>query len=271
MISGRSEVHGRARIEGMITVQRRLAGGPLVLATAVLASMLFGGCADPQSGGVDLIDELYVLDAEQTRCISCPSGEIPDPIRALLDDVTADQIGHWIQQRFSTVSPVLNSFKEGDPVQRGLSFSIDQSGGTFFEFEGGRIYYEDIPHWFWDLYKPRMWLVDNHGRRRWKSKVPYASAPVYPFVVGDKVLYIGGTSEVKELVIVDLKTGAVLDRFVPVGERYGFQQSALLFDPAWYSNGYIRLRGTEVSLLDRAARRSIVEQPAKTYVLKVSF
>jgi hypothetical protein len=189
----------------------------------------------------------------------------------VLHDVTSDQVGRWIQERFSAVSPILNTFKEGDPVERGLRFRMDESGGTVFQFEGGKIHYEDIPHWFLDMYRPRLWLVDNDGRRRWKVKVPYADAPVYPFTVGRYLLYIGGTSEVDELIIADLDTGAVMQRFAPEGERYGFNQSALLLDPAWYSDGYIRLRGTEISRPDIPARRLVVAEPAKTYVLKVRF
>ncbi len=226
-------------------------------------------CAQPCSES--LIEEVYVLDSEETTCLSCPTGEIPGPVHAVLDRVTPELVGRWIQENFSTGKPGLDFFKKGDPVGEGLRFRINQSGGAFFQFERSRIYYESIPCWFWDCYKPRMWRVDVSGRRIWTAKVPFAQAPVYPFVVGDYVLFVGSSTGVDELVIVDLATGTVVERFAPEGERYGFQQSALLLDPAWYSNGYIRLRATETARIDIPAKRVIVEEPAKTYVLKVRF
>jgi hypothetical protein len=116
-----------------------------------------------------------------------------------------------------------------------------------------------------------MWRVDDDGRQRWRSRVPYARAPVQPFVVGDHILYVGGSVDGDMLVIVNVTSGEVMGHFLPDGEEGGFYDSALLHDPAFYSDGYIYLRGHTVETWRPGTFETESVTPAKIYVLKVRF
>ncbi len=241
-----------------------------VLVSVGLLQLVAASCSAPAT--TSLIEEVYVLDAEATTCLSCADGVVPGEVREAAVALDAAEYGQWLQQRFFTVYEDFNhNFKHCKPEEVGFFFDMGDSHGVRYEGDGFQVFYESIPCWYWDCYKPRMWRVDGSGTRLWRAKVPFAHAPVYPFVVGDYVLYVGSTTGVDELIIVDLATGRVVERFAPEGEKYGFSQSALLLDPPWYADGYIRLKGTEISRLDIPAKRTIVEEPAKTYVLKVRF
>ncbi len=82
--------------------------------------------------------------------------------------------------------------------------------------------FEKFDCWIWDCYKPRMWRIDDSGIRRWKRKVPFADAPVQPFIVGDYIVYVGGYTSVSELTILDVDTGKLVESFAPEGEKRGF-------------------------------------------------
>ena len=94
---------------------------------------------------------------------------------------------------------------------------------------------------------------------------------VYPFVIGDYLLFVGQSSGTYDLVILDVNTGRVVEQFTPDGEPDGFVGSALLFAPGFYRDGYIYLKTWTKTTWDPATRETIREEPAKIYVLKVRF
>jgi hypothetical protein len=222
----------------------------------------------PQS----LIERVFVLDPTATRCENCPGGDVPKEIQQIVSAADIGAYGMWIKRSFDLNEVWWDArLNRGDATRIYNHFDMDTDGGVRFQGRGFRIEFEKFDCWIWDCYKPRMWRIDDSGIRRWKRKVPFARAPVEPFVVGDYVLYVGGFTSVEELVIVDVDTGRVVETFAPAGEERGFWDSALMLFPSFYRDGYIYLKGTSHNQLDPVTRRPISETPAKTYVLKVRF
>ena len=248
----------------------------VVRAFAVVATAaVLGGLCFQQvhaSDASSLIEEVYVLDAEGEHCLSCPDGVVPTEVTQVIGAADAETIGGWIQRRFSFRTEQFNSsFKSGDPIKHGLGMRMGEMGGVSFHGDGYTIHYESIPCWVWDCYKPRMWREDRPDSWVWRRKVPFAHAPIYPFVVGDYVLFVGQSSGTYDLVILDVNTGRVVEQFTPDGEPDGFVGSALLFAPGFYRDGYIYLKTWTKTTWDPATRETIREEPAKIYVLKVRF
>lgn len=220
----------------------------------------------------ELVREIYVLDASGSECVSCPGSEVPVDVRGVVARADMRSFGIWLQASFRFNEDWFDGpFRRADPAEVGSSFQMGGPGGVVFDGEGGKVHYQKFSCLLWDCYKPRMWKTDDTGAVAWKRKVPFASAPVQPFLVGKYLLYIGFTSEVFELVIVDGRTGRIAESFAPPGEPYGFADAALLHAPSFYDNGYIYLKGHTERRLDKVTKQTIETIPAKTYVLKVSF
>lgn len=219
-----------------------------------------------------LIEHVYILDSTGTECVSCPAGEIPEQVQEIVAEAEMPSYVAWLKRSFDLNDDWWNSrFKRGDPEHIFMDFQMDTQGGVRFQTDGLRIRYEESECWFFDCYKPRMWRLDSNGTLRWKRKVPFADAPVEPFVVGDFILYVGRTSRGMELVILDAATGRVVETFAPEGEPYGFYDSALMFAPSFYREGHVYLKGQTEGVLDLETKGTVEEAPAKTYVLKVRF
>jgi len=219
-----------------------------------------------------LIEQIYVIDAEATTCLSCPDGVIPDEVRDVLGAVDSAEAGGWIQSRFTMRWDSADiRMKDADPARIWSQFDMGELHGVVFQGDGYRIHYEEIPCRVWDCYKPRMWRIDDGDRQRWRRRVPFAHAPVVPFVVGRYILYVGGSVDGDILVFLDVNTGRVIGHFLPENEEHGRSDSGLLFDPPFYCDGHIYLRGYSNGLLDPQTRKVVEEIPAKRYVLKVNF
>jgi len=254
----------------------RMKRTPILLGAAV-PWVLVAACdlvSAPPKGpeATSLVEQVYVIDAEGTTCLSCPDGEIPVEVREIIEAADSEMVGRWIQERFFSRDTRFDKyFKVGDPVKRGLDFGMGRFDGVFYQGDVYQIHYESISCWVWDCYKPRMWRIDEGGKQRWRRRVPFAHAPVYPFVVGDYVLYVGGSVDGYILVIIDLDTGEVVGHYLPDGEKEGFHDSALLFAPPFYRDGFIFLKGHTVVRWQPGKFETRSETPAKIYVLKVRF
>jgi hypothetical protein len=248
----------------------------LVVIVALWASIVLVGCdflSGPPTGPVatSLIETVYVIDAEGTSCLSCPDGVIPAEVEEVLAAANPIFSRRWIQSGFDYRDEDFNrSMKSIDAASEYFDFDMGMMGGIFYQADGYRIHYESIPCWYWDCYKPRLCRIDDGGRQRWRRRVPHAYAPVRPFVVGDYILYIGGTAEGYMLVFVDVNTGKVVGHYLPEDDE--FTDSVLLVDPAFYRDGYVYLRGHTKSVFATPGRPdTAVDTPSKIYVVKVNF
>jgi hypothetical protein len=233
--------------------------------------VLAGAAVVPADEPQSLIEMVWVLDPSGTKCLTCPDGVVPDEVRSVVEASDLVSFRTWIHDRFSYGHEDMATSRPSDPSGDRFSFWMDLGGGVRFQERGFSVHYEQFRCWLWDCYKPRMWRIDGSGARVWKRKVPFAVAPVEPFVVGDFILYIGGYTKVEELVILDVDTGRVVETFAPAGEERGFWDSALMVFPPFYVDGYIYLKGTSHNQFNPVTRKPVSESPAKTYVLKVRF
>lgn len=240
---------------------------PWLPCSVVLLTAMVVGADSPS-----LIEEVFVLDPSGTECLSCPSGEVPEEVADVVAAADMDAYVAWLKTSFDLKDDWWDRrFKRGDPSQIFMSFDMGTDGGVRYQAAGMRVEYEESKCWLWDCYTSRMWRFGDSGRRLWKRKVPFADAPVEPFVVDDFILYVGRSSRGLGLVILDAATGRVVETFTPEGEPHGFHDAALMFAPSFYRNGYVYLKGYTEGVLDRETKRAVEEVPAKTYVLKVLF
>jgi hypothetical protein len=228
--------------------------------------------SEPPTGpaATSMIETVYVIDAEGSECLSCPDGVIPDDVRAIIAAANPEYSRRWIQSAFHLTDEELNRQMKSVHTSRLLShLQMDDSRQIFFKGGGFRLHYASFRCRFWDCYKPRMWRIDDGGQRRWRRRVPHLNAPVRPFLVGNHILYIGGTAEGDMLVFVDVDTGKVVGHFLPEDDE--FTDSSLLFDPAFFQDGYIYARGRSLNRHAESGRpENAVRTPSRIYVLKMN-
>lgn len=227
----------------------------------------------PLSGGsAQLIEKVLVFDPTGRTCLNCSNDDDIDPIRGIISSRAEQDIIQWVGKQFVPVDAhrrdaFLRHIANGDPIW-GLSSAMSSEDGVAFFINDRQLRYRKVRCRFWDCYKQYLALIDPSGRKRWQRRIKPFEMPVFPFVVGDKVLFVAWKtgSERTCLVVLDLTSGATLEEYALPEDAGSFLLTPrFLSSFPFYKDGYIVLQGMDFSRgASEASGQSI-------YVLKVRF
>lgn len=202
----------------------------------------------------------YVLDPSGTRLLEGHARDDLTRVRAVIGERhTVDWEG-WLAERFSCV----------DEGERGLWEELElqgpsppnfkmlelSRGGFLFRSDRGVLHYEKRRSRFFDAYKQHLSWRSTDARNRWRRRVPFIQLPVYPFVVGDWVMYLSGRGAARLLLIISLRSGRTLLEYDVTQYGYEFYQPQLPMH-GYYSDGF---------LVVQPATREYVEKGQPSYV-----
>ena len=217
-----------------------------------------------------LVARVYTLDAAAQKCTSCGTGAIPPEAAAAIVAKRNLDFNRWIEESFSTVNEDDTGLNQAPTLGMAvaLAHSLGYKDGIAFRFTGGTLTYWKESCKIFDCYKPYLSFHDTSGRKRWQKRVPFLEVPVYPFVVGDHVLYLGKGPAELALVVIDLRNGRILQQYLIPSEHGEFS----LFNPLEtfpaFLGGFVILQGCDVEH-PQEIKAPIMYHPKEVLVLEM--
>jgi len=139
--------------------------------------------------------------------------------------------------------------------------------GFTYESTKGRVLYQEKECPLVECYSANLSLVDDEGHVIWRSKSPFINLPVYPFEVGNKLLFLGSRGPITKLYSVDLTSGKI--RGFSPAEDVQLEGSAPLLFPPFYLGGYVCTSEKMVREQDATTKTVVVTNEPRTVLMKL--
>lgn len=180
----------------------------------------------------------YIFDPGGSRLLVGPRGDDLTRVRAVIAERHTIDWKRWLAERFSCAEEWEQRMWQFDPKgpltpDLGLCFS-----GFLFRSERGILHYKAQRSRFIDGYNHYLSWRSTDGKNRWRRRVPFIEVPVYPFVVGDWVMYITGRHGAHLLLVISLRSGKILLKYDVTEPGCYFSQLEMPMH-GYYSNGFI--------------------------------
>jgi hypothetical protein len=216
-----------------------------------------------------IIKRIYVTDSSDIK--SKNIDDDPDILRlkTVINKKNEIDINQWIRENFLVT---LTSFHK-IPLENNhfeLVDGIDHPDGIYFKSGSNKLHYWKEACKVFDCYKPYLSLVNASGEVVWKRRVPFLEVPVYPFVYGHFILYIGFEGEENFLVIINLSNGKVIEKHTLMSDdnvRFSLLNPVNTFPVC--INGKIVIQGCVVHYPRMDSKDLITYSPSDFIVLEM--
>ena len=192
-----------------------------------------------------IVSQTFVLDTSANQCTSCSPSDDVEALIAAAKTPSAEELGQWVQLHY----PDNGEFGGGlGPAELLVSLAGQSINPDGWEF---RIGANSLRFWLrecllWDCYTPHLSLQAATGRTIWQRRVPFVSTPVFPFVIGKWLVYLGHRGKPEKLLVaVNLETGRPAGTYL-IAKEPGVEY----FNPPgcfpFYKSGFVVLQRTRV-------------------------
>jgi len=210
-------------------------------------------CASSAARGSEsLVEKTFVFDSTGRHCLDCGEEDDSGALQAIISSRSELAIIRWISEHFEPINPDRRPAFRQDLARGevfGLRLAMSNEDGITFPVGDLDLSYRLVKCRIWDCYKGYLSLIDRSGNTLWRRRIMPFLVPVYPFVVGDYVLFVGGREDASFLVVIDRRTGATLEEYpLPkVAGGYGLDRPVDCFP--FYKDGYVVVQGAQPSTL----------------------